>query len=333
MSDTALRFLTMLALFALVVLLAQAAIGFAVERSGKSRAVNQRLRLIESGIDRQVVTSMLRKSLPRRLEGAPPWLSALFQSFRRMLNAANIAMSELQVIGLMLMGAAMVTFLVLVAAGLSGYPLTLGVVQLALAIGIVMACLLPWMLLTRLADRRRRRMEQQFPIALDIFVRGLRSGHPIPSALQLLTAEMEDPIGTEFGIVTDEIAFGLDLREALARMAERWGLPDMHMFVVSVSVQMETGGNLAEILENLSKVIRDRASMFMKVRALSSEGRMTAVILTALPILAFAGLFLANPVFYLDVATDPIFFLGFGGLILLYLVGFVSIRRMIDLKV
>ena len=113
----------------------------------------------------------------------------------------------------------------------------------------------------------------------------------------------------------------------------RWGLPDMHMFVVSVSVQMETGGNLAEILENLSKVIRDRASMFMKVRALSSEGRMTAVILTALPILAFVGLFLTNPVFYLDVATDPIFFIGFGGLILLYLVGFFTIRRMIDLKV
>jgi len=333
MNDAAIRFLMMLALFALVVLLAQGVIGFVVERSGKSRAVNRRLRLIESGVDREAVTSMLRKSLPRSLEGAPPWVSSALQSFRRLLNAANIAMSELQVLGLMLVGAVTVMFLILVAAGLSGFPITFGVVQLALAVGIVLAFLLPWMVITRLADRRRRRMEQQFPIALDIFVRGLRSGHPIPAALQLLTVEMEDPIGTEFGIVTDEIAFGLDLREALARMADRWGLSDMHMFVVSVSVQMETGGNLAEILENLSKVIRDRASMFMKVRALSSEGRMTAVILTALPILAFVGLFLTNPVFYLDVATDPIFFFGFGGLILLYLVGFFTIRRMIDLKV
>src|SRR3546814_6448534 len=139
------------------------------------------------------------------------------------------------------------------------------------------------------------RMESQFPISLYIFVRGLRSGHPIPAALDLLTKEMDDPIGSEFGIVSDEIAFGLDLREALARMAERWGLPDMHMFVVSVSVQTETGGNLAEILENLSQVIRDRASMFMKVRALSSDGRMTAIILTALPILAFAGHLFTNP--------------------------------------
>ncbi|ABF54467.1 type II secretion system F family protein [Sphingopyxis alaskensis] len=333
MNDAAIRFLMMLALFALVVLLAQAVIGFVVERSGKSRAVNRRLRLIESGVDREAVTSLLRKSLPRRLEGVPPWAASTLQSFRRLLNAANIGMGELQLLGLMLVGAVTVMFIILVAAGLTGFPITLGVVQLGLVIGIVVAFLLPWMVITRLADRRRRRMEQQFPIALDIFVRGLRSGHPIPAALQLLTVEMEDPIGTEFGIVTDEIAFGLDLREALARMAERWGLPDMHMFVVSVSVQMETGGNLAEILENLSKVIRDRASMFMKVRALSSEGRMTAVILTALPILAFVGLFLTNPVFYLDVATDPIFFIGFGGLILLYLVGFFTIRRMIDLKV
>lgn len=333
MNDAAIRFLMMLALFALVVLLAQAVIGFVVERSGKSRAVNRRLRLIESGVDREAVTSLLRKSLPRRLEGVPPWAAGILQSFRRLLNAANIGMGELQLLGLMLVGALTVMFIILVVAGFTGIPITIGVVQLALAVGIVVAFLLPWMVITRLADRRRRRMEQQFPIALDIFVRGLRSGHPIPAALQLLTVEMEDPIGTEFGIVTDEIAFGLDLREALARMAERWGLPDMHMFVVSVSVQMETGGNLAEILENLSRVIRDRASMFMKVRALSSEGRMTAVILTALPILAFVGLFLANPVFYLDVATDPIFFIGFGGLILLYLVGFFTIRRMIDLKV
>ncbi len=89
-------------------------------------------------------------------------------------------------------------------------------------------------------------------------------------------------------------------------MADRWGIDDIQMFVVSLSVQNETGGNLAEILANLSTVIRERHSMYMKVRALSSEGRMTALILTALPILAFSALFLSNPAFYLDVAQDPI---------------------------
>ena len=107
----------------------------------------------------------------------------------------------------------------------------------------------------------------------------------------------------------------------------------MRMFVVSLSVQHETGGNLAEILENLSRVIRDRQSMLMKVRALSSEGRMTAVILTLLPVLTFGGLFLLNPKFYLQVADDPVFVPGFGALILLYCIGFVTIRRMVDLKV
>jgi len=105
------------------------------------------------------------------------------------------------------------------------------------------------------------------------------------------------------------------------------------MFVVSLSVQNETGGNLAEILENLSQVIRERAAMFMKVRALSSEGRMTAVMLTVLPIFTFTLLFIVNASFFLDVANDPWFLPGFLFLLVLYLVGFFTIRKMVDLKV
>ena len=137
-------------------------------------------------------------------------------------------------------------------------------------------------------------MQEQFPVALDVFVRGLRAGHPIAAALDLLTVEMPDPIGSQFGVVVDEVTYGAELRDALQAMAERWDLDDMRMFVVSLSVQSETGGNLAEILDNLSKVIRERQSMMLKVRALSSEGRMTAIMLTVLPIFAFAFLFLVN---------------------------------------
>ena len=148
-------------------------------------------------------------------------------------------------------------------------------------------------------------MQEQFPVALDVFVRGLRAGHPIAAALDLLTVEMPDPIGTQFGIAVDEVTYGAELRDALQNMAERWDLEDMRMFVVSLSVQSETGGNLAEILENLSEVIRERQSMMMKVRALSSEGRMTAMMLTILPVFTFVTLFLFNPRFFLDVANDP----------------------------
>src|SRR5437868_5801449 len=144
---------------------------------------------------------------------------------------------------------------------------------------------------------------------------------------------MPAPIGPEVGAVVNEVTYGTELRDALQNMAERWDLEDMRMFVVSLSIQSETGGNLAEILENLTKVIRERQSMMMKVRALSSEGRMTAVMLSVLPIFTFTLLFLFNPAFFLDVANDPWFVPGFTFLIVLYLIGVFTIRRMVDLKV
>jgi tight adherence protein B len=144
---------------------------------------------------------------------------------------------------------------------------------------------------------------------------------------------MPDPIGSEFGLVVDEVTYGADFRDALQAMADRWDMEELRMFVVSLSIQMETGGNLAEILENLARVIRERASMMMKVRALSSEGRMTAVMLTILPIFSFTLLFIMKPKFYLDVADDPAFLPGFISLLVLYAVGFITIRRMVDLKV
>jgi tight adherence protein B len=198
---------------------------------------------------------------------------------------------------------------------------------------LLLGAVLPVMAINFKATRTRKRMEEQFPVALDVFVRGLRAGHPIAAALELLTIEMPDPIGSQFGVAVDEVTYGAELRDALQNMAERWDLDDMRMFVVSLSVQNETGGNLAEILENLSKVIRDRHAMLLKVRALSSEGRMTAVMLTLLPILSFTVLFLVNARFFLDVANDPMFVPGFTILIILYIIGFFWIRKLVDLKV
>jgi tight adherence protein B len=176
-------------------------------------------------------------------------------------------------------------------------------------------------------------MQEQFPVALDVFVRGLRAGHPIAAALDLLTVEMPDPIGSQFGLAVDEVTYGAELRDALQNMAERWDLDDMRMFVVSLSVQNETGGNLAEILENLSGVIRDRQFMMLKVRALSSEGKMTAIMLTVLPVFTFVLLFTLNPKFFLDVANDPAFVPGLLTLLAMYVAGFVIIRKLVDLKV
>ncbi len=145
---------------------------------------------------------------------------------------------------------------------------------------------------------------------------------------------MPDPIGSQFGIAVDEVTYGAELRDALQSMAERWDLDDMRMFVVSLSVQSETGGNLAEILENLSQVIRERHAMLMKVRALSSEGRMTAVDADR-P----AGLHLRGAV-HVQPATSSWMSRTIPGscrdssvLIILYVIGFVWIRQLVDLKV
>ena len=333
MTPAIIRLFVLILIFASVFLAAEATVSWMRSRSGSQRAVNKRLKLMESGLDREVVLSQLRRTRDSSFDFLPFGLSGLGRRFERILQSSGIVMPPRNIIFLMLAGSGLIFAVTLFGATLGGYSVTIGITQLAAVFSLALGIGAPLVVLTRLSDRRRAKMQQQFPVALDVFVRGLRAGHPVSAALDLLTTEMQDPIGSEFGIVVDEVNYGVDLRDSLQNMANRWDMDDMQMFVVSLSIQSETGGNLAEILENLSGVIRERASMMMKVRALSSEGRMTAWILTALPILSFVGLFLSRPSFYLDVATDPAFIIGFSMLVILYFVGFFTIRRLIDLKV
>lgn len=333
MNPLYIRLFVLVLLFAAVLLTVEGISSWLRARATTDRVVNRRLKMIAAGFERSTVLSKLRRSD----EAVNFDRSTLFGwaglSVMRVLHGAGLTFSARTVLTMMLAAAGVLFLIVMVGGMAAGYALTAGMFVMAAAFAGALGIVLPMMVLTRLAQRRRKKMEEQFPVALDTFVRGLRAGHPIAAALDLLTREMRDPIGSEFGIVVDEVTYGADLRDALQRMAERWNMNEMHMFVISLSVQSETGGNLAEILENLSTVIRERASLFMKVRALSSEGRMTAVMLTALPILAFVGLFLVNPAFYLDVAQERMFIIGFVGLITLYIIGFFTIRRMVDLKV
>ena len=333
MSPTVTRLIVLILIFVAVFILSELLISAWRRRSTGTRAVNKRLRMIEGGMDREIVTSKLRKSQPLEFAKGNGLIGKALQNIQQTVIASGVAMPAQQIMLAMTLGTALITIIVIIAAAFTGYAVGLGIAQMALAIGLSIGLGIPLIILSRMASKRKEKMQEQFPVALDIFIRGLRSGHPVSSALDLLTKEMEDPLGTEFGLVLDEVAYGADLRDALQSMADRWDLEDIQMFVVSLSVQNETGGNLAEILANLASVIRERASMYMKVRALSSEGRMTALVLTALPVMTFSGLFLINPSFYLDVAQDPIFVPGFIGLVILYFIGFFSIRRMIDLKV
>jgi tight adherence protein B len=328
-----LRLLLLILIFASVLLAVEGIIGLIQNRRAQSSRVNKRLQMIGDGGSREVVYSRLRRQPGEGLARLPGLLGKIGGKVETMVIATGLPWSARNILSIMAISVIGIVVLGLALAMTGGFILTLGIILLLLTFAFSLGCGIPMMVLSRIADRRRKKMQEQFPIALDIFVRGLRAGHPVSSALNLLTEEMTDPIGSEFGLVVDEVTYGADLRDALQNLADRWGLEDIHMFVVSLSIQAETGGNLAEILENLSQVIRERATMMMKVRALSSEGRMTATILTALPVLAFTGLFLLNPSFYLDVAQEKAFTIGYAILISMYAVGFYAIRRMIDLKV
>lgn len=333
MSDMFLRVLILVLVFASVLLLVETIVGALARARDEGRAINLRLQMIGRGTARSETMNRLRRQDFAIASSLPPFLQGPGRAFERMLMAAGVTMPTGQIMLLLAIAPAIVLAVIVIIMLVLGSPIGPGRLLLVGTFAMVIGIAIPLMILQIKGQRRRKRMQEQFPVALDIFVRGLRAGHPVAAALDLLTVEMPDPIGSQFGVVVDEVTYGAELRDALFAMAERWDLDDMRMFVVCLSVQSETGGNLAEILENLSKVIRDRHAMFMKVRALSSEGRMTATMLTILPIFAFSMLFVSNPEFYLDVADDSLFVPGFVFLIVLYMVGFIMIRRMIDLKV
>lgn len=290
------------------------------------------MKLIARYQSRDAAYLQLRRPVGR-YDDLPAPLGALARRLSRLAATAGIN-TRLQVVAVWMAGVGAAVFAgTIVAAMVLGIRVSAGTVVLALALAAAAGFGLPCLWLARKAAQRQVALTAQFPMALDIFVRSLKAGHPGYSALRILEREMADPLGSEFGLVSDEIGYGLEMRDALQNMAERCASADVDMFVLSVAVQQETGGNLADILQNLATVIRDRASMALKVKALSSEGRMTGTVLTGLPLVTFVGLFTFNPGFYLSVANDPAFLTGFAVLVTAYLAGVAWIRRLTTLKV
>lgn len=333
MSAELVRIFVLLVVFAAIFLLSTVFLDEWQKRWTHSRAVNKRLDMIGTGANRDAIVGDLIKNRPTDVGFLPSIFRRPVDWFQKLVFASGVNAS-FGVVLLLLAIAPIVVFVVtLVIVATVGIPITFGAIQLIILFAVALGVMVPVLSLQRMAQVKRQQMEKQFPVALDIFVRALRTGHPVSSAIDLLTQEMSDPIGTEFGLISDEIAYGADLIDALTAMADRWDLDDIRMFVVSLSLQAQTGGNLAEILENISTVIRERAQLFMKVRALSSEGRMTGWMLTVLPVVAFLMIFIATPQYYFNVADDPIFVIGASVLLVMYLIGVLVIRKMIDLKV
>ncbi|MEX2454960.1 MAG: type II secretion system F family protein [Rhodospirillaceae bacterium] len=175
----------------------------------------------------------------------------------------------------------------------------------AVLLGIVSGLGLPHFAVSVLIARRIRRFLADFPEAIDLIIRGLRSGLPVPESIRIVGLEFGGPVGAEFAQISDRIRFGEVLEDALWDAAKRIDQPDFKFFVVSLSVQRETGGNLAETLENLSDILRRRRQMKLKIRAMSSEARASAMILGSLPFLMFAVLWAINGPYVMTLFTDP----------------------------
>lgn len=195
------------------------------------------------------------------------------------------------------------------------------------------AFLLPFLWLKRRRSKKMRAFADQLPEAVDLITRSLKAGHPVPIAITTVAREMPDPIGTEFGLVSDEITYGSDLVTALLSLYERVGLDDLPLLVSAVSIQSTTGGNLREILESLSAVIRDRQKMKRKVHAISAEGRMSAIFLSALPIILFIVLLVLMPDYYSGIWHMTTTWIAFAGLGFWLVMGNFLIFKMVSFKV
>ncbi|MDQ3060665.1 MAG: type II secretion system F family protein [Pseudomonadota bacterium] len=192
---------------------------------------------------------------------------------------------------------------------------------------------LPLLYVSRQRSGRLKKFEHQLPEALDLITRALRSGHAFASALQMVGEEMAEPIAAEFGIVHDEVNFGVSLQQAMTNLSERIPLTDLRYFIVSVLIQRDSGGNLTEVLSNLSRLIRERLKLMAKVKVLSSEGRLSAWVLGVMPFALAGFMYLMNPAFMAPLWKDPIGITIIQWMLILMVSGAFILMRIIKIRV
>ncbi|TKA96570.1 pilus assembly protein TadB [Cereibacter changlensis] len=267
---------------------------------GKSISLNsrmsRRLALLEKNHNREQVLEQLRKEMSQHLKvkGIP-----LYSILAAKAQKANIAFSPKALIGLM--G---------VLAVFSYFGLTVGTsaetpVRIAVAIAMGVGGIYVWV--NGKAKKRMALLEEQLPDAVELMVRSLRVGHPFSSAIAIVAKEVADPLGTEFGVIADEAAYGRDVAECLKAFAERMESQDLRFLAVAVTIQQQSGGNLAEILAGLAKVIRARFKLFRRVKAITAEAKWSGMFLSGFPIAALVMISVLKPDYYDGVKESPAF--------------------------
>jgi len=258
--------------------------------------VNRRLELLEKGAGREQVLEQLRKEMTQHIKSRSiPIYSILASKAQK----ANIAFSPTQLILIMV-----------VLSGMAFVGLTVGTatetpVRIAVSIAMGIGGVYLW--IDKKAKKRMSMIEEQLPDAVELMVRSLRVGHPFSSAISIVAKEVPDPLGTEMGMIADEAAYGRDMSESLKALAERIDMQDLRFLAVAVTIQQQAGGNLAEILDGLAKVIRSRFRLFRRVKAITAEAKWSGMFLSGFPLLALVAIQVIQPDYYDEVKGTAVF--------------------------
>jgi tight adherence protein B len=310
-------------IFVAVVVLVE---GIYLTAFGKSISLNnrvsRRLALLEKNGNREQVLEQLRKEMSQHLtsKGIP-----LYSILASKAQKANIAFSPKALIGVM--------GLVTVFAYLG---LTIGTsasqpIRIALAIGMGVGGVYFWV--NGKAKKRMALLEEQLPDAVELMVRSLRVGHPFSAAIGIVAKEVPDPLGTEFGMISDEAAYGRNISDSLKSFAERMDSQDLRFLAVSVTIQQQSGGNLAEILDGLAKVVRARFKLFRRVKAITAEAKWSGMFLSFFPLGALALILIIKPDYYDAVSTTSAFIPACLIVGVLLTINIIFMKMMVNIKV
>jgi len=295
------------------------------QRGPQATKLKTRLHALSATRDRTAQTQLLRQRMLSEL----PKLDRLLQSLPRARGLDRLILQS----GLdWSVSKLLLASLVFGAIGWAGMLLGAFQPMLTSATTGVLAGALPWLYVRYKRNKRLTKFERQLPEALDLITRALRAGHAFPASLKMAGEEMEQPIAGEFSTVHDEVNFGVSLQQALTHLSERIPLTDLRYFVVAVLIQRESGGNLTEILGNLSRLIRERLKLMGRVRVLSSEGRLSAWILALMPFFLAGVMNLVNPEFMTPLWTDPLGVTFIKYTLSLMLIGVFIMRKIIKIR-
>ena len=293
-------------------------VGPSPAKEGARRLTAVRHRHSDSTIDR--VEAQLRKAVAARkpqmhaIAGSSSRIEALALRLHRTGKPWTISQYISASVGIML-AVAVLLFLKTSA------PL------LSLVVGIFVGAGLPHLIVGHFIKKRGSEFTNKFPDAIELLVRGLRSGLPVTETLGIVASEVPGPVGAEFKLVTERIRIGRTMEEALQETADRIDTPEFQFFVITLAIQRETGGNLAETLSNLANVLRMRAQMKLKIRAMSSESKASAYIVGSLPFLVFAAIWWINPGYLAGFFSDDrLIAVGLGGLVWMSLGAFIMAK-------